>query len=178
MGDALAALRGVRGPYRRGMRISLALALAGTALLATACSSGTSTSTDPATSAPAAAESSAAAPASPEATASAEASPAPSTAAPSTSAPEKPSAADMATDRLADAVLEQLKIDSPDTFTDQLVTIALSPLMRQLASTADVTTRVATKGPKVTLTLTGDDGTCVITVSDEPRARGVVCKAA
>ena len=78
----------------------------------------------------------------------------------------------------ADAVLEQLKIDSPDTFTDQLVTIALSPLMRQLASTADVTTRVATKGPKVTLTLTGDDGTCVITVSDEPRARGVVCKAA
>ena len=178
MGDALAARREVRGPYLRGMRIPLALALAGTALLATACSTGTSASSDPATSAPGAAESSAAAPASPEATASAEASTAPSTSAPSTSAPEKPSAADMATDRLADAVLEQLKIDSPDTFTDQLVTIALSPLMRQLASTADVTTRVATKGPKVTLTLTGDDGTCVITVSDEPRARGVVCKAA
>ena len=175
MGDALAAPREVRGPYRRGMRIPLALALAGTALVATACSTGTSTSSDPATSAPAA-ESSAAAP---EATASSEPpAPAPSSAAPSTSAPEKPSAADMATDRLADAVLEQLKIDSPDTFTDQLVTIALSPLMRQLASTADVTTRVATKGPKVTLTLTGDDGTCVITVSDEPRARGVVCKAA
>ena len=180
MGDALAAPREVRGPYRRGMRIPLALALAGTALVATACSTGTSTSSDPATSAPAA-ESSAAAP---EATASSEppaptpSSAAPSSAAPSTSAPEKPSAADMATDRLADAVLEQLKIDSPDTFTDQLVTIALSPLMRQLASTADVTTRVATKGPKVTLTLTGDDGTCVITVSDEPRARGVVCKAA
>lgn len=175
MGDALAAPREVRGPYRRGMRIALALALAGTALVATACSTGTSTSSDPATSAPAA-ESSAAAP---EATASSEPpAPAPSSAAPSTSAPEKPSAADMATDRLADAVLEQLKIDSPDTFTDQLVTIALSPLMRQLASTADVTTRVATKGPKVTLTLTGDDGTCVITVSDEPRARGVVCKAA
>ena len=153
------------------MRSLLALALAGTALLATACSSGPSASTEPATSAPAAAESSAA---TPEATASA----APSMTAPSTSAPQKPSAADMATDRLADAVLEQLKIDSPDTFTDQLVTIALSPLMRQLASTADVTTRVATKGPKVTLTLTGDDGTCVITVSDEPRARGVVCKAA
>lgn len=175
MGDALAAPREVRGPYRRGMRIPLALALAGTALVATACSTGTSTSSDPATSAPAA-ESSAAAP---EATASSEPpAPTPSSAAPSTSAPEKPSAADMATDRLADAVLEQLKIDSPDTFTDQLVTIALSPLMRQLASTADVTTRVATKGPKVTLTLTGDDGTCVITVSDEPRARGVVCKAA
>lgn len=174
MEDALAAPREVRDPYRRGMRIPLALALAGTALLATACSTGTSASSDPTTSAPAVAESSAAVPATPEATAST----APSTSAPSTSAPEKPSAADMATDRLADAVLEQLKIDSPDTFTDQLVTIALSPLMRQLASTADVTTRVATKGPKVTLTLTGDDGTCVITVSDEPRARGVVCKAA
>ena len=172
MEDALAAPREVRDPYRRVMRIPLALALAGTALLATACSTGTSTSSDPTTSAPAVAESSAAVPATPEASASAE------TSAPSTSAPEKPSAADMATDRLADAVLEQLKIDSPDTFTDQLVTIALSPLMRQLASTADVTTRVATKGPKVTLTLTGDDGTCVITVSDEPRARGVVCKAA
>ena len=170
MGDALAAPRGVRRPYRRGMRIHLALALAGTALLATACSTGTSDSTEPSTSAPAVAESSAAAP-------QASASPEP-TAAPSTSAPEKPSAADMATDRLADAVLEQLKIDSPDTFTDQLVTIALSPLMRQLASTADVTTRVDSKGSKVTLTLTGTDGTCVITVNDEPRARGVVCKAA
>ena len=84
----------------------------------------------------------------------------------------------MDTDRLADAVLEQLKIDSPDTFSDQLVTIALSPLMRQLASTAEVTTRVASKGQRVTLTLRGDDGTCVITVTDEPRARGVVCKAA
>lgn len=83
----------------------------------------------------------------------------------------------MDTDRLADAVLEQLKIDSPDTFSDQLVTIALSPLMRQLASTAEVTTRVASKGERVTLTLTGDDGTCVITVTDKPRARGVVCKA-
>ena len=175
MGDALTAPPRVRGPYRRGMRIPLALALAGTALLATACSTGTSASTDTATSSPAAAESSAAASATPEATA---APATPEASDPSTTAPEKPSAADMATDRLADAVLEQLKIDSPDTFTDQLVTIALSPLMRQLASTADVTTRVATKGPKVTLTLTGDDGTCVITVSDEPRARGVVCKAA
>ncbi len=84
----------------------------------------------------------------------------------------------METDRLADAVLEQLKIEWPDTLSDQLITIALSPLMRQLASTADVTTRVASKGPKVTLTLSGEDSTCVITVTDAPRARGVVCKAA
>lgn len=84
----------------------------------------------------------------------------------------------MATDRLADAVLEQLKIDSPDTFTDQLITIALSPLMRQLASSADITTRVDSDGPKVKLTMSGADSICVITVTDEPRARGVVCKSA
>lgn len=92
--------------------------------------------------------------------------------------PAKPEVGGMATDRFADAVLEQIKIDSPDTFSDQLITIALSPLLRQLASSADVTTRVASKGPKVTLTLTGKDGSCVVTVTDEPRARGVVCKAA
>ena len=92
--------------------------------------------------------------------------------------PIRPSAEGMATDRLADAVLEQLKIDSPDTFTDQLITIALSPLMRQFASTADATTRVDSQGPKVKLTLAGAESTCVITVTDEPRARGVVCKSA
>jgi len=90
--------------------------------------------------------------------------------------PSRPSAEGMATDRLADAVLEQLKIDSVDTFADQLITIALSPLMRQLASTADITTRVESDGPKVKLTMKGADSTCVITVTDEPRARGVVCK--
>ena len=82
----------------------------------------------------------------------------------------------MATDRFADAVLEQLKIDSADTFSDQLITIALSPLMRQLASTAGLTTRVASRGDKVTLTLAGTDGTCIVTVTDKPRARGVACK--
>ena len=160
MGDALTARPRVRGPYRRGMRVLPALALAGTVLTATACSADTSDSDDAPASASPTSSSAAAAPESPA------------------PAPQKPSAADMATDRLADSVLEQLKIDSPDTFSDQLVTIALSPLMRQLASTADVTTRVASKGPKVTLTLTGDDASCVITVTDAPQARGVVCKAA
>jgi hypothetical protein len=95
-----------------------------------------------------------------------------------TASPSRPSAEGMATDRLADAVLEQLKIDSVDTFADQLITIALSPLMRQLASTADITTRVESDGPKVKLTMKGEDSTCVITVTDEPRARGVVCRSA
>ena len=149
----------------------IALALAGTALLVAACSAG---SADAPTAAPsdssaAAAVSSAPAP-----------EPSPSAPAPTDAstpaAPSKPSAADMATDRFADAVLEQLKIDSADTFSDQLITIALSPLMRQLASTADLTTRVASRGDKVTLTLAGTDGTCIVTVTDKPRARGVACK--
>jgi len=141
----------------------MAVALATTALMAAGCTSGAA---EDAAAAATAAESSAAE--------SSAAEPSPT----ESSAPSKPSAADMATDRLADAVLEQLKIDWPDTFSDQLITIALSPLMRQLASTADVSTRVASKGNRVTLTLTGADGVCVITVTDEPRARGVVCKQA
>lgn len=92
--------------------------------------------------------------------------------------PARPDAGGMATDRFADAVLEQIKIDSPDTFSDQLITIALSPLLRQLAASADIDTRVASKGPRVTLTMTGAESTCVVTVTDEPRARGVVCKSA
>ena len=149
----------------------IALALAGTALLVAACSAG---SADAPTAAPS--DSSA------EAAVSSAPAPEPSPSAPAPTdastpaAPSKPSAADMATDRFADAVLEQLKIDSADTFSDQLITIALSPLMRQLASTADLTTRVASRGDKVTLTLAGTDGTCIVTVTDKPRARGVACK--
>ncbi len=149
------------------MRSALAAALAAPLLLV-ACS-GSPESASPTASTPASAP--AAEDAVPE-----EAAPAP--AAPKSVTPVRPSAEGMATDRLADAVLEQLKIDSPDTFTDQLITIALSPLMRQFASTADVTTRVDSQGPKVKLTLAGAESTCVITVTDEPRARGVVCKQA
>jgi hypothetical protein len=140
------------------MRAPLALALAGPLLLV-ACSAGATAGdvSSPSESSAAASDAPAAAP---------------------TPAQPRPSVEGMATDRLADAVLEQLKIDSPDTFTDQLITIALSPLMRQLASSADITTRVDSDGPKVGLTMSGADSICVITVTDEPRARGVVCKSA
>jgi len=144
------------------------VALAGLALLAAGCSSGSGT--EEAAESPAMSSPSSSVAEVPDESVPSEPATAP--------APSKPNAADMDTDRLADSVLEQLKIDSPDTFSDQLVTIALSPLMRQLSSTADVTTRVGSKGDRVTLTLTGDDGTCVITVTDVPRARGVVCKPA
>lgn len=154
-------------------RPAIAIALAGAALLAlSACSGGSASSESSAAADTSAAEAPAAE------TPAAESPAAPTPAPAPTSAPAKPSAANMETDRLADAVLEQLKLDWPDTLADQLITISLSPLMRQLASTADVTTRVASKGPKVTLTLTGDDATCVVTVTDAPRARGVVCKQA
>lgn len=154
-------------------RPAIAIALAGAALLAlSACSGGSASSESSAAADSSAAEAPAAE------TPAAEPPAAPTPAPAPTSAPAKPSAANMETDRLADAVLEQLKLDWPDTLADQLITISLSPLMRQLASTADVTTRVASKGPKVTLTLTGDDATCVVTVTDAPRARGVVCKQA
>ena len=148
------------------MRAFLALALAAPLLLA-ACSGEPSTgeSSTPA-------EASSAVPAKPSAESSPDAS------ASVSGAPSKPSAQGMSTDRMADAVLEQLKIDSPDTFTDQLITIALSPLLRQLSSTADITTRVDSDGPKVTLTLSGTESTCVVTVTDAPRARGVICKQA
>jgi hypothetical protein len=152
------------------MRAALALALAGPLLLV-ACSQGT-----PADDASSPAKASAAASMESSAVPSEAPSAQPSDAPSAPSLPPKPSADGMATDRLADAVLEQLKIDSADTFTDQLITIALSPLMRQFASTADVTTRVDSDGPKVKLTMSGLDSTCVITVTDEPRARGVVCK--
>lgn len=160
-GGRLSGHSGRVWPYRRGMRAHIAIPVAlALAVGLTACSAAIEASPGPAP----AAESTAPAPVQSGGTAE----PPPSG--------SKPTAAGMATDRLADAVLEQLKIDSADTFTDQLVTIALSPLMRQLASTADVTTRMRSDGPRVRLTLAGSDSRCVITVTDEPRARGVVCR--
>lgn len=89
----------------------------------------------------------------------------------------KPQAEGMAVDAFADAVLDQLKFAGPGTLSDQLVTIAMSPLTRQMASSADISTRLDSKGAKVILTLSGDDVTCKITVTDAPAARGVACVA-
>jgi len=89
----------------------------------------------------------------------------------------KPQAKGMAVDAFADAVLDQLKFSGPGTLSDQLVTIAMSPLTRQMASSADISTRLDSKGAKVILTLAGGDVTCKITVTDAPAARGVNCVA-
>jgi len=103
------------------MRTLSVLTLAGTALLIAACSAGPSASTgdsasSPTPSAPAAAVTASPAPESPAPEPPATESPAPEPESPAP--PKKPSAADMETDRLADAVLEQLKIDWPDTLTE------------------------------------------------------------
>ncbi len=89
----------------------------------------------------------------------------------------KPQAQGMAVDAFADAVLDQLKFAGPGTLSDQLVTIAMSPLTRQMASSADIGTRLDAKGEKVIFTLTGSDMTCKVTVTDAPAARGVNCVA-
>ena len=89
----------------------------------------------------------------------------------------KPQAKGMAVDAFADAVLDQLKFSGPGTLSDQLVTIAMSPLTRQMASSADISTRLDSKGAKVIFTLAGGDVTCKITVTDAPAARGVNCVA-
>lgn len=94
----------------------------------------------------------------------------------SAAAPAKPDLDPMAVDALADAVLGELDINAPDTFSDQLVTIAMSPLTRELAAAAGVTTALDSKGSRVVFTMTGEDVICLITVSDAPRARGVICR--
>jgi hypothetical protein len=82
----------------------------------------------------------------------------------------------MTTDAFADAVLEQLKVSSPDALTDQLVTIAMSPLLRQLATSADITTQLKSRGDAVTLIVAGGDTTCTVRVTDAPATRGVTCR--
>lgn len=87
----------------------------------------------------------------------------------------RPNAEGMAVDALADAVLDQLKIDAAETFGDQLVTIAMSPLLREMAASADITTRLDSQGKRVILELSGSGMDCRIVVTDQPRARGVEC---
>lgn len=92
------------------------------------------------------------------------------------SAPAKPTVGDMSTDQFADAVLEQIRMDGADAPTDQLVTIAMSPLLRELTMSADMTTKLTSKGSSVSLTITGPDATCIVRVTDKPAARGVTCR--
>lgn len=139
---------------------------AAAALLLTACS-GSADSTE-SSAAPSTAE---AAPVDPAPTDT----PAPDPSSPAATDQVKPQAEGMAVDAFADAVLDQLKFAGPGTLSDQLVTIAMSPLTRQMASSADIETRLDSKGARVIFTLSGTDATCKVTVTDAPAARGVTC---
>ena len=148
--------------------------VAGTAAVAlvTGCGSSaepTASSSAPASSSPTLDIASPSAPASPAASESATGeSAAPS---PSASVPEAPAYT------LADAIVDQLGTTPPDALSDELVTIAVSPQLRQVAAAYDVTTGIDVKGPRVVLTITGKDATCEVTVADAPAAaRGFACK--
>ena len=97
----------------------------------------------------------------------------------STAAPAPSESASVPTDPayvVADAIIDQLTSTQPDNLSDELVTIAVSPQLRQLADAYKVTTAIDVKGPRVTLTIEGDGQTCVVTVADTPNpARGFVC---
>lgn len=103
----------------------------------------------------------------------------PTPAASSESAAPSPSAttSDDPAYTLADAIVDQLGTTPPDRLSDELVTIAVSPQLRQVAASYDVTTGIDVKGARVVLTITSADMTCDVTVADAPTAaRGFICK--
>lgn len=135
-----------------------------------ACASG-DTAGEPATaSASSAPESTAPESAAPESAA--PESPAPESTAPETAAPEQ-----AGPQYVADAILAELLSGQDSTLTDQLVTIAMSPVTRQMTETLGLEARLKTRGDATLLVISGPDSQCTVTVSDPPReARGVSCR--
>ena len=135
-----------------------------------ACSSG-DTAGEPATArASSAPESTAPESAAPESAA--PESPPPESTAPETAAPEQ-----AGPQYVADAILAELLSGQDSTLTDQLVTIAMSPVTRQMTETLGLEARLKTRGDATLLVISGPDSQCTVTVSDPPReARGVSCR--
>lgn len=99
-------------------------------------------------------------------------SPSASPSAPSKAAQPKVSRAQF----IGDAILDQVKFTDPTGLVDQLVTIAMSPLTREVAAQNGLKTTMEEKGKGLVLVIVGKDGTCRVTVSDEPtKARGISC---
>ena len=164
-------------PAARIAPVALA-GVAGIALLA-GCGSAADGSTS---STPAGAPSSAASSASAPSDGGSSASASPESAA--TASPEASASASVPEDpayTLADAIVDQLGTTDPARLSDELVTIAVSPQLRQVAASYGVTTSIDVKGARVILTITGEELgktlTCEVTVADAPNAaRGFVCK--
>lgn len=157
-------------PYRRGMR-SLWLLPAGllaAAAVLSACSSEPVGITSSSSLKPQGFTGSAETPAAPTA-------PVPTPTSATGDTQVRPNAEDMSVETMADAVLDQVKMSSPNSFSDQLVTIAMSPLLREMVASADIRAQLDSKGDKVLLVLQRDGVTCRVTVTDQPAARGVTC---
>ena len=140
-----------------------------------ACASG-DTAGEPATaSASSAPESAAPESAAPESTA--PESTVPESAAPESTAPETAAPEQAGPQYVADAILAELLSGQDSTLTDQLVTIAMSPVTRQMTETLGLEARLKTRGDATLLVISGPDSQCTVTVSDPPReARGVSCR--
>lgn len=101
---------------------------------------------------------------------------APESAAPESAAPES-AAGQQGPQYVADAILGELSSQGASSLTDQLVTIAMSPVTRQLAEELGLKAELKTKGDAVLLVISRGDEQCTVTVSDPPRmARGVSCR--
>ncbi|MFM9136436.1 MAG: hypothetical protein ACKOT0_13550 [bacterium] len=119
--------------------------------------------------------------ASPAPTSAAPESAAPESAAPETAAPEPAAPTAAAPERgpqyVADAILAELTSGGDTTLTDQLVTIAMSPVTRQLTEQLGLKAQLKTKGDAVLLVISGGDVRCTVSASDPPRpSRGVSCR--
>ena len=156
-------------PGMRSSRVTLVRVAAAAACLSvaalSACASGDS------------AETTASASTAPATTSAVPESAAPESAAPESTAPESAAAERKGPQYVADAVLGELSAQGASSLTDQLVTIAMSPVTRQLTEELDLKAELKTKGDAVLLVISRGDEQCTVTASDPPRmARGVSCR--
>lgn len=108
----------------------------------------------------------------PSASPSATSSPGSSAATPSdASDAASPSASPAAVDpayTVADAIVDQLNTIPPAALTSELVTIAVSPQLRQVASQYGVTTGIDVRGADVSISVESERLVCRVTVADPP----------
>ena len=145
-----------------------------------ACASGDTAGEPAPASASSAPESAAPESAAPESAAPESAAPesaAPESTVPESAAPESAAPEQAGPQYVADAILAELLSGQDSTLTDQLVTIAMSPVTRQMTETLGLEARLKTRGDATLLVISGPDSQCTVTVSDPPReARGVSCR--
>ena len=162
------------------VRVAAAAAACLSVAALSACASGDSSGTTASASAAPATTSAAPQSAAPESAAPESAAPetaATQSAAPESAAPESAAPERQGPQYVADAILGELSPQGASSLTDQLVTIAMSPVTRQLTEELDLKAELKTKGDAVLLVISRGDEQCTVTASDPPRmARGVSCR--